>query len=86
MGLKESKSYASFGLWNEGDAVLRRQKILTIEVTEATEEPLYYWVTYSAPRRAFSNSSPFFQVTWAGWLAASHPRAKPKRAMAASEV
>src|SRR5205823_497491 len=36
--------------------------------------------------RAGSNSSPLFQVTSFGMLAAPHPKAKPKRAMAASPV
>ncbi len=36
--------------------------------------------------RAFSNSSPFFQSTRDAWLEASQPSAKPKRAIAASEV
>ena len=43
-------------------------------------------VDYLPPSRAFSNSSPFFQSTRDAWLEATQPRAKPKRAIAASEV
>src|SRR6266850_4559272 len=39
MGRRQSKSYASFGLWNECDAISRRQKPLTTEVTEDTGNP-----------------------------------------------
>jgi hypothetical protein len=39
MGWKESKSYASFGLWNEGDGGPPAAKTLTTEVTGVTEDP-----------------------------------------------
>jgi len=40
MGRRESKSYASFGLWNESDAVPPRLKPLTMEVAGARRNPL----------------------------------------------
>jgi hypothetical protein len=45
MGRRESKSYASFGLWNESDAVPPRAKTLNHGGHRVTEEPSFTGLT-----------------------------------------
>jgi hypothetical protein len=60
MALGEFKSYPSFGLWNEEDGLSSGMERSDPQRSQGSRGPLSYWVA----RRAFSNSSPFFQVIW----------------------